>query len=495
MASILDEFPRGVGSRHLNQHELPFAAWTEDSAILASPALSYDPRNPGKKILLGALGSRLIGLEDDRHMITIAGSRSGKGVSMIIPNLLFYRGSMLVIDPKGELASITARRRAQGLHQKVYVLDPFERTADWVNPYKASFNPMTMLTLQNKNIVEDAGLIADALVVPSGGDVHWDESAKNFIEGVILHVATCPAYNDKRNLITVRHVLMNGTKITHAGKTEEGMDGLHVEMMANQELGGIISSAAVDLFEKPPNEMGSVLSSVRRHTAFLGFPAMRSVLEGHDFDLTDMKTAREGVTVYLCLPAGRMGTCNRWLRLFVNLALEAMEREAAKPSVPVLLCLDEFATLGRMEQVEVAAGQIAGFGCKLWPILQDLGQLKSLYKDRWQTFMGNAGILQCFGNNDVETLEYISRRLGKTTMIVKRSSELTHQERMKGATGKSEGPEVYDLITAEEASRFFARDDKLRRQLIIRPGKDPMVLSRVVYHEDAPFKGLFDTMP
>lgn len=80
-------------------------------------------------------------------------------------------------------------------------------------------------------------------------------------------------------------------------------------------------------------------------------------------------------------------------------------------------------------------------------------------------------------------------------MIVKRSSELTPDQRMKGATGRSEGPEVYDLITAEEASRFFARDDQLRRQLIIRPGKDPMVLSRVVYHEDAPFKGLFDAMP
>ncbi len=186
MSTIRDEFPRGVGSRQLNQHELPFAAWMDDKAILASPALLYDPRNPGAKLLLGELDGRLIGLEDDRHIITVAGSRSGKGVSMIIPNLLFYRGSVLVIDPKGELASITARRRAEGLKQKVYVLDPFERTADWVKPWKASFNPMTMLTIANKNIVEDAGLMADALVVSGGGDVHWDESAKNFICWVIV---------------------------------------------------------------------------------------------------------------------------------------------------------------------------------------------------------------------------------------------------------------------------------------------------------------------
>lgn len=495
MPSILDDFPRGVHTRDINQHNLPFAAWTDADAILASPALRYDPHNPGGKLLLGVLNNQLIGIEDDRHMITVAGSRSGKGVSMIIPNLLFYRGSMLVIDPKGELASITARRRAQGLKQQVFVLDPFERTADWVRPYKASFNPMAILTLENKNIVEDAGLIADALVVQSGGDIHWDESAKNFIEGVILHVATSPAYKNHRNLITVRNVLMTGATVEHGGKKEDGMDGLNIEMMANTELGGIIRAAAVDLFEKPQNEMGSVLSSVRRHTSFLGFPAMKDVLERHDFDLSALKTAPEGATIYLCLPAGRMGTCNRWLRLFVNLALEAMEREQTKPSVPVLLCLDEFATLGRMEQVEVAAGQIAGFGCKLWPILQDLGQLQSLYKDRWQTFMGNAGILQCFGNNDVETLEYISKRLGKTSLMLKRMAETTHQDRLKGATGVSEGLEVHDLITAEEASRFFARDDKQRRQLIIRPGKDPMVLSRVVYHQDRAFKGLFDVFP
>ena len=251
MSDILNDFPRGVHTRDINQHNLPFAAWTDSEAILASPTLRYDPRNPGGKLLLGVLNKQLIGLEDDRHMITVAGSRSGKGVSMIIPNLLFYRGSMLVIDPKGELASITARRRAQGLKQKVFVLDPFERTAEWVKPYKASFNPMAMLTLDNKNIVEDAGLIADALVVQSGGDVHWDESAKNFIEGVILHVATSPAYKDHRNLITVRNVLMTGASVEHNGNKEDGMDGLNIQMMANHELGGIIRAAALICLKNP----------------------------------------------------------------------------------------------------------------------------------------------------------------------------------------------------------------------------------------------------
>lgn len=80
MSSTLDDFPRGVGPQQLNQHDLPFAGWTDGKAILASPALLYDPRNPSAKLLLGELDGQLIGLEDDRHMIIIAGSRSGKGV-------------------------------------------------------------------------------------------------------------------------------------------------------------------------------------------------------------------------------------------------------------------------------------------------------------------------------------------------------------------------------------------------------------------------------
>ena len=91
-----------------------------------------------------------------------------------------------------------------------------------------------------------------------------------------------------------------------------------------------------------------------------------------------------------------------------------MEREKTKPKAPVLLCLDEFPVLGYMSQLENAAGQIASFDVKLWIIIQDWGQGKALYKERWESFVANAGILQFFGNNDLETTEYISKRLGKT---------------------------------------------------------------------------------
>jgi type IV secretion system protein VirD4 len=456
--------------------QVPNAQWLPAEDILKDFAYGSE------KILLGALDRFLVGIDDDRHLITVAGSRAGKSV-LLASNLIHYRGSVLVVDPKGDLAGITAKRRAEGLGQKVCVLDPFEKSASWVKPYQAGFNPLSILTVDNPTIMEDAGLIADALVISAqNGDPHWDESARNFIEGVILHVVTYGGYDGQKNLITVYDLLAKGKD---HGEGKASIDGLVEEMLHNAahllhaDLAGAIEASALDFSERPDREQGSVLSTIRRHIKFLGYKSMQSVLKSHDFDLSELKTAPKGMSIYLCLPAGRMGTCNRWLRLFVNLVLEAMEREPTKPNPPVLLCLDEFPILGYMKQIEEAAGQIAGFGVKLWPILQDLNQLKSLYKDRWETFMGNAGAIQFFGNADLTTLEYIQKRLGKTALEIQRISHTA--DKMTGT--RSDSVVLHDLITAEEASRLFARDDALKRQLVIVAGKAPTIIQRVAYYD------------
>ena len=121
-------------------------------------------------------------------------------------------------------------------------------------------------------------------------------------------------------------------------------------------------------------ERGSVLSSARTQTQWLDSPKMPAVLERSDFDLADLK--RKKMSVYLCLPATRMATHARWLRLMVLLALGVMERVKQKPELPVLFVLDEFPVLGYMQSIETAAGLMAGFGVKLWPIIQNVGQLK-----------------------------------------------------------------------------------------------------------------------
>jgi type IV secretion system protein VirD4 len=474
----IKSFPRGVPGRDLRNNIAPHALWADPNFIGTHAHWKYEPG----KVFLGALGKQLIGVSDDRHMMTIAGSRAGKGVSTIIPNLCEYPGSVLVIDPKGENARHTANRRAKGasllksgLGQDVFVLDPFGVSG---HP-TSSFNPLSMIDPKADTAVDDAALVAEALVIQEEGPGrHFSASARNFLRGLILEVCTDdnPA---RRNLLRVRQLLTLDPK---------GFELLLAAMQGNDNCSGVIRRAANSLAAKSENERSGVVSTAVEQTDFLDSPALARCLGRSQFSLADLK--RKPTTVYLCLPAGRMATHSRWLRVIVNLAVEAMERESAKPPFPVLFLMDEFAVLDHLSSIEKAAGQIAGFGVKLWPILQDLSQLKSIYKERWETFMGNAGLLQFFGNNDATTLDYISHRLGKSTIEQVSKAEITPEQLARGLTGETIQMHTVELMTADEIGRFFSRQKKT--QLLLWPGSDPIAIDRVEYYDEPFFSRKFD---
>jgi len=479
----------------------PKAQWVAESVLEGSTRGAYSP----EKIFLGAVNGKHIGFADDRHLMTIAGSRAGKGRSCIIPNLLHYTGSVLVVDPKGENANLTALRRSK-IGQTVRVLDPFGRTAEHCAPFKASFNPLSILKRGSPTLIDDAALIADALVIPGGSsDTHWDDTARSFIEGLILHVATAPQFSGERHLVKVYELAMFGEYYDFADPDDDEIDakddpevsededpqgpkgpsmsGLGLAMAHNPAADGAVMAAGLELFQKDKREFSAVISTARRHLSFLRSKTMQECLKCSDFELTDLQT--DATSIYLCLPAARLSTNRRWLRLFINLAMEAFERAFTKrrqDAPPVLVIMDEFPILGHMRQIEDAAGQIAGYGVKLWPIIQDLSQLKALYKDRWETFLGNAGVIQCFGNNEQTTTDWISKRLGKTSFQVVRTSELSTSQRNQGGSGESWQTEVHDLLTGDEVARHFSRESM--RQIIIRSGQPPIALSRVNWDED-----------
>src|SRR5215471_15122682 len=198
------DLPRGhaMQPKSSGRERALFARW------LTPAEMTGDEWQPEGGLLLGRRDGRLIGWRDNRHVMTIAGSRAGKGVSLIIPNLIFYPGSALVIDPKGENARITAGRRGKGttgggpgLGQDVHVLDPFKLTGI----RSACFNPLEVIDLK-KRFVEDAGLFADALVMHPDKDRHWTESAQELLRAVIL-VARADPEPTRRNLVTVRRLL------------------------------------------------------------------------------------------------------------------------------------------------------------------------------------------------------------------------------------------------------------------------------------------------
>ncbi|MBT8036679.1 MAG: type IV secretory system conjugative DNA transfer family protein [Verrucomicrobiae bacterium] len=491
--SLHNNFPRG--SAEQLESTIANAKFAKSASIVKTPSLSLHKPNVQGKIYLGvingdisvtelqdgrierfAMGGLPIGAGDDRHMLTVAGSRSGKGRSTIIPNLIVYPGSLLAIDPKGENAKATAEWRADMLGQRVVLLDPFGTTPKSIRKkFAGGFNPLTLLEANSPSLLEDAGLIADALIVTAPGEKnpHWNESSRMFLTGVLLHIATDSNYTGKRNLVSVYEFIMS---------LDEDLKNEMIQNSAHPS----ISYSADSFFDKPDTERETVLSTLRRHIDFIGFERVQKVLSTHSIDLSQLKT--ENVSIYLCLPATKMGICSGWLRLFVNLTLDAMERQKSRPKHPVLMCLDEFAILGHMKSLEDAVGQIAGFGCKLWPILQDLGQLQALYGKRWETFVENSGVLQFFGNSGMQTLEWISKRLGQTTVQSANVKTPGYSSRVQsGDTGDSWGQQSHPLMTPEEISRFFGRDDELLRQLIIRPTWPAMVLQRAYYDKHEMF--------
>lgn len=414
---------------------------------------------------------RVLRNPDPRHMVTVAANGAGKGVSAIVPNLLAYEGSVMAIDPKGELAAITARRReARG--QIVHVLDPWGLSG---RPSSA-FNPLSILTPENPDIVEDAALITDALVFEDGGsDPYWNLEAKNMIQGLILHIATDYSIADEdRTLMKLRELLTLDI---------DSFDTLLQEMTTNFEANGAVARIANGLSAMPEKQFGSIRATARVSTDFLESPRMGRVLSRTDFDLADLK--RAPTTVYLCLPAGRLATHSRWLRLMIGLALEAMERERKRPDRPVVFLLDEFATLGYMRSIENAVGQIRGFGVQLWVVLQDLNQLKALYRERWQTFLGNAGTVQFFGINDQFTADFVSRILGEQTILVTSETKVNPSRSTFSISEKGRS-----LMTADEVRRLPAE-----RQIIMMQGQPGLVADKLCYYTDPEFEGLFDDNP
>ena len=254
---------------------------------------------------------------------------------------------------------------------------------------------------------------------------------------------------------------------------------------------GNIARAANTLVNMSDKERSSILSTAIVQTDFLDSPAMRSVLDHSDFTLTSLKD--KPTTVYLSLPAGRMGTHSRWLRLMIALTIEAMERHRKRPEYPVLIIMDEFHALGQMKTIERAAGLIAGYGVRLWPILQDLTQLKRDYKESWETFLGNAGLTQWFGVNDLTTLDYLSKRLGKTTLDVISQGEISRDQVLKGFTGQNHSKQIVELMTPEELGRYFSRQSG--KQLVLWPGTDPIAIDRINYDSDPLLQGKFDPDP
>ncbi len=475
------DLPRGLPNTPHSSGDASRQIWMPPETISNSDFWTYSPN----KIFLGQTESgQDIGFLDDRHILTVAGSRAGKGQAAILPNLALYQGSVMVLDPKGENAADTAERRGLGrgiadggIKQDVYVLDPF-KVSGVSEEYLAGFNPISTLDPSDPFFVDDCDSIADALIVsdPNSKDDHWNSSARLVLRGFIAWVAASPQVA-RRDLIEVYRLLHLPPDI----KDTKGLDSLLADMLFAPEVAhGIPSDAAAALLGMGANEMGSVLSTVRQNILFLSSPPMIAMLSNNERS-PDLKAWKMGgMSIYLCLPATRLHRHSRFFRLFVNRLLSAIESTREKADIPALMILDEMHVLGRMASLETAAGLIAGYGVRIWTIWQDFAQLKSLYADRWETFLGNASVIQSFGLNDLTTLKYMSEKLGSSSILSINQNEQSIQQAATGFSGQSHSVQASPLLSPEEIAEHFSRQSG--NQLINYTGAAPIHLKRVPYY-------------
>ena len=254
-------------------------------------------------------------------------------------------------------------------------------------------------------------------------------------------------------------------------------------MQGTAAAGGLIARAANRHRGKDSREAAGVLSAAQRHTHFLDSPRMTAVLDHSDFGFGDLKSRT--ATVFLVLPPDRLGTYARWLRLMVTQSLQDMARTPGKPPAPVLYLLDEFAALGYLAPIERAMGLMAGYGVQLWPILQDVHQLRATYGQRAGTFLSNAGVLQVFGVNDHDSARLVSDLLGQETVVFQTMSRALDSER--SGLSFAEHHTGRPLLTPDEV-----RNLPQHRELLFLAGLRPIVADKLRYYADREFAGMFD---
>lgn len=391
------------------------------------------------------------------HLLTVAGTRGGKGVNLILPNLLspnLFNGSWVVIDPKGENAAVSARvQREAG--RKVVMLNPW----NMLNLGSSTYNPLDLLKADRLNLADDVQMIAECIVPisvqkqASGGNAteYFDNRARAYISGLLLHLMTAAPEED-------RHL---GTIWAWLRLDRDKWINLLADMIVNDDAnaGDIVRATGheiASLMKTSDREYASIMSSAQKWTDFIKSPAMRDTLKhGQEFKSSDLQDGN--TTVYVIIPADRLKTHNQWLRLVVSALMRATVRN---PKKDVCFLLDEFYALGYLSEIDIALGAYAGYGIHVWAILQNLVQLQELYGTNWENFLSSCSVRHFFNVADNTSAEYVSKMFGQTSI-----PKYDKMGQLDGATPRSlvnldemrreSGDKIYTVIDSLHPAVFL----------------------------------------
>lgn len=366
-------------------------------------AAAYPYQEGGVFLGLSDTGQE-VGITTEKGLITIASARTGKGATLIIPNLLRWKSSVCVIDPKGEAADETAARRA-AMGQVVGVVDPYHEATKVPDELRVSINPLDLIDRQSRTVRLQLEALGDGLIRRFNPlHAQWDNKAASILSGVAAHVLD-DAPPEKRTLKTVRKLMM---------QPDAKLKGLAEDMIAAGGIGGLPRDAGLSILEKfsdPKSIAAGGFDNAVSQTGWIDDESFDETLGGlRPFDLQSLKAGNG--SLYLVLHPDHLKDRGGFLRLFVRMSMSAMT--TSRTGGKCLFILDEFAALGRMENILSAAGSLPGYGISLWPFLQDLGQLHSVYDENAAySFFSNSDAHIFFGSADELTLGRVAQSIGQ----------------------------------------------------------------------------------
>ena len=353
------------------------------------------------------------------HVLTYAPTRSGKGVGLVVPTLLSWSSSSVITDLKGELWALTAGWRKEHARNKVMRFEPASSSGG------VCWNPLDEIRLGSANEVGDVQNLATLIVDPDGKglDSHWQKTAYALLVGVILH-ALYKARNEGGT------ATLSGIDAMLADPDRD-VGELWLEMTTYQHVDGenlhVIGAAARDMIDRPDEEAGSVLSTAKSYLALYRDPVVARNVSRSEFRIRDLMHADDPVSLYIVTQPNDKARLRPLVRVMVNMIVRLLaDRMDFREGRPVahykhrlLMMLDEFPSLGRLEIMQESLAFVAGYGIKCYLICQDINQLKSRETGYGhdEQITSNCHVQNAYPPNRVETAEYLSRLTGQTTVV------------------------------------------------------------------------------
>ena len=354
------------------------------------------------------------------HILTYAPTRSGKGVGLVIPTLLSWSSSCVVTDLKGELWALTAGWRKQHAGNKVLLFEPAasERGLCW--------NPLDEIRLNTDHEVGDVQNLANLIVDPDGKGLesHWQKTAFALLVGLILHALyKAMTSGSMATLPSIDAMLADPTR---------DIGDLWTEMITYKHMGGrnhpAVGSAARDMMDRPEEEAGSVLSTAKSYLVLYRDPIVAENVSTSQFRIKDLMHHDDPVSLYIVTQPNDKARLRPLVRILVNMILRlSADKLVFRDGRPVgqykhrlLVMLDEFPSLGRLEILQESLAFVAGYGIKCYLICQDINQLKSRETGYGhdESITSNCHVQNAFPPNRIETAEHLSRLMGYVCQVL-----------------------------------------------------------------------------